>query len=259
MGFFSKLFSAIDDSIQKTVHLVTHPSEAMALKEDLVTPRDVSYQGFFKKVDPVLDILSPSHNIVQEWTTGSATTEGQSPYFEKIAPIIVSWFFPTAGAFASGVDGVSQGNTQQAIIGFTSYGISSYSTALNAANADVVANGGTVATSTLSNLQTAQTIGKVVQVGIGAYNLYNANDQLMASTGRIMNMVSDTQQSIPAYANTFAGQPYGNLIGATGSGTNDAANAMIADAEKSASDRLLLVIGVGVGFLYFLTRSNKNG
>lgn len=256
MGFFSKLFSAIDDSIQKTVHLVTHPSEAMALKEDLVTPRDVSYQGLFRKVDPILDILSPSHNIVQEWSTGSATTEGQSPYFEKIAPIIVSWFFPTAGAFASGVDGVSQGNTTQAVIGFTGYAVGSYANAANAANANAVAQGGTASTSMLSNLQTAQTIGKVVQVGVGAYNLYNANDQLVASTGRIMNMVSDTQQSIPAYSSTFAGQPYGNLIGATGPGTNDAANAMIAAAEKSANDRKIMVMGAAVAVLYLLTRSN---
>lgn len=253
MGFFSKLFSAIDDSIQKTVHLVTHPSEAMALKEDLVTPRDVSYQGLFKKVDPVLDILSPSHNIVQEWSTGSATTEGQSPYFEKIAPIIVSWFFPTAGAFASGVDGVSQGNTTQAVVGFTTWGVGSYTSALQAGQA---ASGVQATSSTLSNLQTAQTIGKVVQVGVGAYNLYNAQDQLVASTGRIINMNSDTQQSIPAYSSTFAGQPYGNLIGATGPGTNDAANAMIAAAEKSANDRKILVMGAAVAVLYLLTRSN---
>lgn len=252
MGFFSKLFSAIDDSIQKTVHLITHPSEAMALKEDLVTPRDVSYQGFFKKVDPVLDILSPSHNIVQEWSTGRATTEGQSPYFEKIAPVVVSAFFPVAGAFLSGVDGVSQGNTKQAVIGFTSWGIGSYATAISEGSAAA----GLSQSSTISNLQTAQTLGKVVQVGVGAYNLYNAQDQLLASTGRIINMVSDTQQSIPAYNSTFAGQPYGNLIGATGPGTNDAANAMIAAAEKSANDRKILVMGAAVAVLYLLTRSN---
>lgn len=252
MGFFSKLFSAIDDSIQKTAFYFTHPSEAMALKEDLVTPRDVSYQGFFRKVDPILDILSPSHNIVQEWTTGSATTEGQSPYFEKIAPVIVSAFFPVAGSFLSGVDGVSQGNTKQALIGFTSWGVGSYTSALSEGQAFA----GVSNSSTLTNLQTAQTLGKVVNVGVGAYNLYNAQDQLMASTGRIINMVSDTQQSIPAYSSTFAGQPYGNLIGATGPGTNDAANAMIAAAEKQASDRKFLVIGALAALAYYLSRSN---
>lgn len=252
MGFFSRLFSAIDDSVQQTVHLLTHPSEAMALKEDLVTPRDVSYQGFFKKVDPVLDILSPSHNIVQEWSTGSATTEGQSPYFEKIAPVVVSAFFPTAGAFLSGVDGVSQGNTTQAVIGFTGWGVGSYTSAIQAGQA---ASGVTATSSTLTSLQTAQTLGKVVNLGVGVYNLYNAQDQLVASVGRISDM-GNNQPAIPAYSSTFAGQPYGNLIGATGPGTNDAANAMIADAEKSANERKILVMGAAVAVLYLLTRSN---
>lgn len=245
MGFFSKLFSAIDDSIQSTIHLVTHPSEAMALKEDLVTPRDVSFQGFFKKVDPVLDILSPLHNIVQEATTGSATTEGQSPYFEKIAPVILSFFFPTAGALASGVDGVSQGNTTQAIIGFTGYGISSYASAANAANANVIAQGGTADTSLLSNLSTARTLGKVVQVGVGAYNLYDAQDKMIASTARIANMVSDTQQSTPIYSAANAGSAYGMLAGDGISNPTGALAAQVMNAGNEAeNNKAFLILAV---------------
>ena len=248
MGFFSKLFSAIDDSIQKTNYYLSNPSQAMALKEDLVTPRDVSFQGFFKKVDPVLDILDPSHNIVQEALTGSATTEGQSPYFEKIAPIIVSWFFPTAGAFASGVDGVSQGKTTQAVIGFTGYAVGSYANAANAANADIIANGGTASTSLLSNLQTAQTIGKVVNFGVGAYNFYDAQDKLVASTARIANMVSDKQQLMPIYSAANAGTAYGMLANDGAPNPDGALKAQILSASQDAANNkaflLLVVVGL---------------
>lgn len=248
MGFFSKLFSAIDDSVQKIIELKNNPSEAMALKEDLVTPRDVSFQGFFKKVDPILDTLDPMHNIVQEATTGSATTEGQSPYFEKIAPIIVSWFFPAAGALASGVDGVSQGNTTQALIGFTGYAVGSYASAANAANANVIAQGGTSSTSILSNLQTAQTIGKVVNVGVGAYNFYDAQDKLVASTARIANMVSDTQQLVPIYSAANAGTAYGMLANDGAANPDGALKAQVLNASQDAANNkaflLLALVGL---------------
>lgn len=248
MGFFSKLFSAIDDSIQKTIELKSNPSKAMSLKEDLVTPRDVSFQGFFKKVDPVLDILSPSHNIVQEATTGSATTEGQSPYFEKIAPIIVSWFFPTAGAFASGVDGVSQGKTTQAVIGFTGYAVGSYANAANAANADIIANGGTASSSLLSNLQTAQTIGKVVNLGVGAYNFYDAQDRMIASTARIANMVSDTQQLNPVYSSANVGTAYGKLAGDGTVSTGQSLAGQVIESSQRAQDNQAFLILAVLGF-----------
>lgn len=247
MGFFSKLFSAIDDSIQKTIELKNNPSKAMALKEDLVTPRDVSYEGFFRKVDPVLDILSPSHNIVQEATTGSATTEGQSPYFQKIAPVIVSAFFPVAGSFLSGVDGVSQGNTTQALIGFTGYAVGSYGQAASAANANVVAQGGTASTSILSNLQTAQTLGKVVNLGVGAYNLYDAQDRMIASTAKIANMVSDTQQLNPVYSSANVGTAYGKLSGDGSVGTGQSLAGQVLQSSQRAQDNMAFLVLAAVG------------
>lgn len=251
MGFFKKLFSAIDDSIQKTVYYVSHPSEALALKEDLMTPRDISYDGFFKKVDPVLDILSPSHNIVQEATTGSATTQGQLPYFEKIAPVIISAFFPVAGSLASGVNGVSQGKTTQAVVGLVGYGVGSYTSALSEANAYAgVVNGSETGLISISN---AQMLGKLVNAGAGAYALYDAADKLKATTGKVVNMVSQSQQTIPIYSSANAGTPYGMLSGDGIANPNGALNAQFIEANKNAEVNRALILLAVVG-LYFWSR-----
>jgi len=258
MGFFSGLthfvsqvFASADDSVQKSLHLLTHPSEAMALKEDLVTPRDVSYQGFFRKVDPVLDILSPSHNVVQTGTTGSSTTEGQSPYFEKIAPVVVSAFFPAAGAFLSGVDGVSQGNTTQAVLGFTSWGVSSYTSALSSGVSDVQAAGGTVSASTISNLQTAQTLGTVVKVGAGAYKLYDAQDKLIAVAGvNIPNMINDKQAYSGISQNTGTQGGAYNYFTHTQDTTGVAAQ-MAYDSQKTKG-KDYMILAVGALALYYM-------
>lgn len=245
MGFFSKLAKSIKKSVKEINHLLTHPSEAMALKEDLVRPSKLSYGGFFKKIDPILDTLDPGHNLVQEALTGQSTTEGQLPYFEKIAPVIVSYFFPVAGSLANGVSGVSEGNKQQAIIGFTSYGIGSYASAASAANANIIAQGGTSSTSIISNLSTAQTIGKVVNLGVGAYNFYDAQDKMVASTARIANMVSDKQQSTPIYSAANAGTAYGMLAGDGISNPTGALAAQVMNAGNEAeNNKAFLVLAV---------------
>lgn len=73
--------------------------------------------GFFQFVDPILDTLDPMHNKVQTWTTGSSTTDGQSPYFQTIAPMIVDAFLPGVGSAISAADGASTGNWTKAGLG----------------------------------------------------------------------------------------------------------------------------------------------
>jgi len=248
-NFVSHVFSNIDDSAHKIANLLTHPSKAMALKEDLVTPRNVSYEGLFKKLDPILDTVDPAHNEVQFATTGSRTTEGQSPYFQKIAPVIVSAFFPAAGALASGIDGVSQGNTTQAIIGFTTYGVGSYVSAASAADASIIANGGTVDTSGIINLSTMQTAGKLVNFGAGAYQIFDAKDKLIASTGMLIpNMVHEGQAQT-GISLSNAPSAYANF-GHT-EDTTAAAAALAFAAEKEKSNNAA-VLGLGIIVLFLM-------
>lgn len=72
--------------------------------------------SFFNFVDPILDKVDPAHNYVQEWTTGSKTTEGQSPYFETIAPMIIDYFLPGVGSAVGAADKASTGNYAGAAI-----------------------------------------------------------------------------------------------------------------------------------------------
>lgn len=64
----------------------------------------------FGVLDPILDKLDPMHNQVQTWTTGSKTTEGQTPYFQKILPMILNGFFPGVGSAVSAVDSGTRGD-----------------------------------------------------------------------------------------------------------------------------------------------------
>lgn len=71
--------------------------------------------SIFSSIDPILDKIDPMHNKVQKWTTGSKDTEGQMPYFQKIAPMILNYFLPGVGSAVSAVDSASLGNTTGAI------------------------------------------------------------------------------------------------------------------------------------------------
>lgn len=73
--------------------------------------------GFFKAVDPILDKIDPMHNKVQTWTTGSSDTEGQMPYFQKIAPMILNYFLPGVGSAVSAVDSGTRGDWGGAVSG----------------------------------------------------------------------------------------------------------------------------------------------
>lgn len=237
MGFFSKVLSAFEDSVT----FLSNPSKVLAMVEDIHRPSGkLDLNSVFVKADGFLDVVSPSHNTVQTWSTGQSTTAGQSPYFQQIAPIILDFFLPGAGSLAKGVDGASNGNTTQAILGVAGgvAGVSGY-TEYSVFGID------------------GKTIGSVANMAGKGYAIYDAAGNLKGYQGVTMpNSVSMTQQGIPAYSSTFAGQPYGNLIGATGPGTNDAANAMIAAADKAANDRKILVMGAAAVVLYLLTRSN---
>lgn len=237
MGFFNELRNAF----KKSAKALSNPSKMLALKEDLLTPRKINLDTAFRKADTVLDILDPMHNIVQTETTGSATQDGQSPYFQKIAPMIVDWFLPGAGSAAVAVSGVSDGNTKQVVQGVAGAVAGYYTTAGKAGSASFLGANG-------------QTIGKFVSLGAKAYAIYDASDSLLGYKGQApVNMISTTQQATPIYSASSAGTPYGNMTGATGPGTNQAADAAIAAAFNEAEKRkafTLLVLGGAA--LYFL-------
>lgn len=113
MGLFSKLKKAVKNSAK----VLTNPKKMHEIKKDLFTPsKKLTLDNVFKKLDPALDAISPAHNVVQEYTTGSATTAGQSPYFQKIAPIIVDVFLPGVGSAAAAVDAASNKNYAGAVV-----------------------------------------------------------------------------------------------------------------------------------------------
>lgn len=66
--------------------------------------------GIFKILDPFLDKIDPLHNPIQKATTGESTTEGQSPYFQKIAPMIIDAFLPGVGSIVSGINAGATGD-----------------------------------------------------------------------------------------------------------------------------------------------------
>lgn len=116
--------------------------------------------GFFDFVDPILDKIDPMHNKVQTWTTGSSETEGQRPYFETIAPMIIDAFLPGVGSAVGAVDKGSNGNwtgagisALGAMYGLGSLGStgSSAASGAEAASAASAADDAAVAGSTASN------------------------------------------------------------------------------------------------------------
>lgn len=72
--------------------------------------------SMFSWLDPMLDKLDPGHNTVQKLTTGSSDTEGQMPYFQKIAPMILNLFTSgVGGSLLGAADAASLGNTGAAL------------------------------------------------------------------------------------------------------------------------------------------------
>lgn len=113
--------------------------------------------SFFNFVDPILDKIDPMHNKVQTWTTGSSETEGQRPYFETIAPMIVDAFLPGVGSAVGAVDKGSNGNWTGAGISALGamYGLGSLgSTGSSAAGGAEAMNAGIGSTDELASIGT---------------------------------------------------------------------------------------------------------
>ncbi|HLO62902.1 MAG TPA: hypothetical protein VK165_08045 [Azonexus sp.] len=210
MGFFKSVVQAVTNSVKT----ISNPSKMLSMREDVLRPGgSLTLDDFFKRVDPVLDTLDPMHNIVQERTTGQSTTEGQSPYFQKYAPMIVDAFFPGVGTAAAGVSNISDGNTTKGI--------------LQVAGGTYAQWGG--------GGGFASGIGSAIKIGAGAYAIYDSANTLKGYYGAPPpNMVSTTQQAAPAYASTGAGTAYGKFTNAVDPAANEAAVA--ANRLKAMSD-----------------------
>lgn len=236
MGFFKSVVSAITNSVKT----ISNPSKMMAMKEDLLRPGgSLTLDDAFRRADPMLDTISPMHNIVQERTTGQSTTEGQSPYFQTIAPIIVDMFFPGAGSMAAGISNISDGNTAKGITQFAGGYIGQVGSAYSAAGQ---ASGWIGAA------------GSAVKIGSTAYAIYDKADNLKGYFGEPPpNMVSTIQQAAPAYASTGAGTAYGKFSNAVDQAANDAAvsanrqKAMTAARDKNIGLLALAALGLYLG------------
>ena len=149
----------------------------------------------FRVLDPILDTVDPMHNNVQEWTTGSSTTKGQSPYFETIAPMILDVFFPGVGSAIGGVDKASTGNyTGAALSALSAYGsLGSVGSAADAGSGLTATEGlssvapayegaGTAAGTGFSGADSFGTLSATGN-GVGGYGVGAANAGASSATG----------------------------------------------------------------------------
>lgn len=129
--------------------------------------------SFFNFVDPILDTIDPIHNPVQEWTTGSSTTKGQSPYFETIAPMVLDLFLPGVGSAVGAADKASTGNyAGAALSALSAYGaLGSAGSAGTGAGTELAATeglsstAGTAAGTTAENAVAAYPVGTMTNSG----------------------------------------------------------------------------------------------
>ena len=237
MGFFKSVFKAIENSVKT----ISNPQKMLSMKEDLLRPGgSLTLDDFFKRVDPILDTASPLHNVIQEKTTGSATTEGQSPYFQAIAPVIVDVFFPGAGSMAAGISNISDGNTGKGIAQFAGGYVSQVGSAYSA-----IGQAGNLAG-----------VASAVKIGSTAWAIYDSKDQLRGyygtGAGMPVNMVSQTQQQAGISLNNPSGGVWSKFTN-TGDTTHEAVDKMIMEQKLKDQNSALLLLGAVAG--YFLLRN----
>ena len=158
--------------------------------------------GIFDFLDPVLDTIDPMHNKVQEWTTGSKTTKGQSPYFETIAPIIVDAFLPGWGSALGAADGVSTGNWTKA--GLSALGSVAGFGGFSGAGASEGLGGGLSATSGTTGLTATEGLSGVGAANSGADALgsgLSASSSGLGYSGSLAMYGSDAGASYSDLAN----------------------------------------------------------
>lgn len=229
-------------SLKKAIKLRFDPKTAAEMKLELLKPSEKpTLDNLFKKLDPFLDTIDPMHDAVQKWTTGQSTTEGQSPYFQKIAPTIVNFFFPGAGSAVAAVSAGFEGDTKGAIT--------------NAAGATVgyFGTGGSVMG------VSGQTVGRVASIAGTAYALNQMNNTagygfFTASGDLIATPNSESAMSTPIYESGSYSNPYALAAHFNSPGTNEAANAAIIDAQAKAQQNQSLMIGAALLLLYFFAR-----
>jgi hypothetical protein len=187
-------------------------------------------KSIFKALDPILDKIDPMHNKVQTWTTGHSDTEGQAPYFQKIAPQILNAFFPGVGSAVAAADAASEGNTKGAIINAVgAYG-------------SWAADGKTILG------VDSKTLGTVVSIGATAYSLYDASGSLKAT---YQDPNSMPQQSMPVYYGNSFGTAYGGLTSAPAPSNPVLDSQIMAAKETEAQNRAVLVVSALALLFYF--------
>lgn len=236
MGFSIK---SITKAIVHTTKTLSNPVKMTKTVVDLHELKKPTLDNLFKKIDPVLDDLSPSHQMVQVATTGQTTTEGQSPYFQKIAPMIVNAFLPGAGSAAAAVSDGVEGNRKGAII--------------NAAGAAVGYYGSSAAGTKIMGVD-GKVLGSIVATGINAYRVVDAfgNTQVEYSKEPKVNV---TPKYAPASAPLVGGN-IGYIPTVAAADQNAAQNAAINQLHADNRQKGLLILAVIAG-VYLFSKGKK--
>jgi len=204
--------------------------------------------GIFKHLDPFLDKIDPLHNIVQKATTGESTTEGQSPYFQKIAPMIVDLFLPGVGSAISGLDSASTGNGKGVLGSVAGMGLSAglngvdltgMGTTANAAATGAIKGGVSSAISGNNILRGALAggVGSGVTSGLGS--MFNNSSFSSPGAKAVGNFISGAGGSLASNLfkkNTGQGMLQSALISGLGRSLNGSPNT--AENTKQRSNTL---------------------
>lgn len=237
MGFsLKKVFS----NITKTIQTVSNPVKMAQMKYDLMKPSDKpTLNNVFKKLDPVLDTLDPMHNEVQKATTGQSTTAGQSPYFQKIAPMIVNAFFPGVGSAAAAVSDAAEGNTKGALINTAGAAVGYYG----------YYGGGTQVLGV-----DGKVIGGIISTGVNAYRVVDAFGNTKAEYSekpQVKIQPNYAPSSAPIVGGSMAYIP-----SVAAADQNAAQNVAIAEMQADNKQKTLLVLAVIAG-VYIFSKGKK--
>jgi len=199
--------------------------------------------GVFKFLDPILDTLDPLHNPIQKATTGESTTEGQMPYFQKIAPMILDAFLPGVGSIVGGVDSATRLDGKGLLGNIAGYGITQGLTGTDLTGLGTTANA--AATGAIKGGVSSAISGENILKGALSGGLGGG------VTSGLGSMFNNSNFSSPA------GKAVGDFI--SGAGGNLASNLFNKNSQQGVLESALASgLGRSLGGLYNNTQDIKD-
>lgn len=205
-------------------------------------PRTGFLGGIFKALDPFLDKIDPLHNIVQKATTGESTTEGQMPYFQKIAPMIVDAFLPGVGSIVGGIDAGTRGDGKGVLGALAGYGLSTGLSGVDLTGMGNIANA--AAAGAIKGGVSGAISGGTLQDAIKGAAAGGLGGSVSGGLGGTFNKAISSLGASPAVSSAL-----GNF--ATGAGSNLASNLFKKDTQKGNLESALVSgLGRSLGGVY---------